>query len=431
MRIIVFLFFFVSCRDDKLTEYNSTIDEPRPSSSPFESMTYNPNVITTDPSKKTSSQGKTREKQEQAPDPQGQAPGPQIKTPSQPVAQTQVLTTNEGRKLQIHDFAVSITIKQDEFNDWNSGYAYYRKEPPLELDYKKRITNEIYAVFQDVFDVIFFVSNNKEEPATLPYAAILSGVSNQIEGIGKILGTDKSFGSNSKLKAISHFGYIDGIKHGPSLHELSHIWSNYILETKITGCSPSGSKCDSFIDVSGGFHWNISNVRGHAGFYYGIKSVNLEKKTFKKEPFDCSVPGWTVTRCGGNMWAYAPLELYLMGLISKNQVPDIETYSGFEKTDIQGEFKIKNITHSTIEDIIKKFGERKPSFENSQKEFRILTILITTRNPTNDEWTALRDQMQWLTHRGADDNPILFNFWEATGGRASLVSDGLLRLIKS
>ena len=284
-----------------------------------------------------------------------------------------------------------------------------------------------------MFDVIFFVSNTKEKPAKLPYAAILSGVSNQIEGIGKSLGTDQSFGSNSKLKAISHFGYIDGIKHGPSLHELSHIWSNHILKTKITGCSPSDFKCDSLIDVSGGAHWNISNVTGHAGFYYGIKSLNCEKDTFKRVPIDCTPPGvdYTVTRCGGNMWAYAPLELYLMGLISKDKVPDIETYSGFEKTDIQGEFKIKNITHSTIEDIIKEFGERKPSFEDSQKEFRILTILITTRNPTNDEWTALRDQMQWLTHEGTDDNPILFNFWEATGGRASLVSDGLLSLIKN
>ena len=80
MRIIVFLFFFVSCRDDKLTEYNSTIDEPPPSSSSFESMTYNPNVITTAPSKKTGPQGKARE--EQAPGLQGQAPGPQGQAPS-------------------------------------------------------------------------------------------------------------------------------------------------------------------------------------------------------------------------------------------------------------------------------------------------------------------------------------------------------------
>mgnify|MGYP001407840200 CR=1 FL=1 len=130
------------------------------------------------------------------------------------------------------------------------------------------------------------------------------------------------------------------------------------------------------------------------------------------------------------MWAYPPIELYLMGLIPKEQVPDFETYSGLQEAADENEIIIKNIKHYSIDDIIKKEGPRIPNYKDSQKEFRIITVLLTKTTPTEKEWSSLKEQLAWLTHKGTDNIATSFNFWEATGGRASLVSDGLFSLKK-
>jgi hypothetical protein len=437
MYFLFILFLSLSCRNEIQSDYGATVEEP---SDPT-SMTYNPNKETALSKQITPALRAPAKVLAPAVDINK---NPFIHDPS--LGKIEKIKVSTGRTLLVRDFAVALQIKQNEFSEWNSGSGFRGQQAPA------KIAKELYEIFSDSFDIIFYVSNNEQKPNNV-YYGILSGISNHITGIGKnIGGRNAQFGSKSspskekadfyksksisplpvgKLKAISHFSYLEAIKRGPTLHELAHIWANHIVDTKILDCNDS--ECKTFKERPNHAHWNYSNIAGHAGgSFVGIKKVAQKKDTYKFIKLDCTPPNvnYKMDHCGGNMWPYPPLELYLMGLIPKDKVADFETYSGLQAVADKSEIIIKKINHYSIDDIIKKLGPRIPSYKDSQKEFRIITVLLTKKDPTEKEWSSLKEQLAWLTHKGTDNIATSFNFWEATGGRASLVSDGLLNLKK-
>jgi hypothetical protein len=65
----------------------------------------------------------------------------------------------------------------------------------------KKITKELYTHFNDEYDFIFLVTNNKERPSTISYSGVFSKVKNDVEGIGAPLYDHTSlYGSSGKLK---------------------------------------------------------------------------------------------------------------------------------------------------------------------------------------------------------------------------------------
>ena len=142
--------------------------------------------------------------------------------------------------------------------------------------------------------------NFSEKPDELLMNGFYQAVSNKIVGTGTpYFGmptydfTDLYGESIDQLKGIIYITHNDVIYDGPILHEIMHNFGNYILDTDY-----------------GMPHWGNSNVFGRLG---GFESM--------EETADGN------TRIMGNRryWSgpYAPLELYLMGFISKDEVPDI------------------------------------------------------------------------------------------------------------
>ena len=80
----------------------------------------------------------------------------------------------------------------------------------------------------------------------------------------------------------------------------------------------------------------------------------------------------------------------------------------------------------SIDRIGAEHGARLPNSRQSQKGFRAaLILLIDSVHPAQQgTLDALSAAVQQFTHAGRDDD-YLFNFWEATGGRATLTMDGL------
>ncbi|MAL64734.1 MAG: hypothetical protein CMF94_01385 [Candidatus Marinimicrobia bacterium] len=64
-------------------------------------------------------------------------------------------------------------------------------------------------------------------------------------------------------------------------------------------------------------------------------------------------------------------------------------------------------------------GQREPSFENSQKDFNALAIVITQKPLSEDEWTNVDLSVEWFSNP-EDDDTYLFNFWEATRGMGTI-----------
>ncbi len=116
-----------------------------------------------------------------------------------------------------------------------------------------------------------------------------------------------------------------------------------------------------------------------------------------------------------------------MGLIPPEEVPPIQVAVDAEWVDEElGIFNAKEIKTITIEQIIKKHGQRVPSYKDSQKEFRAIVVLVSPRLPRPVEVKQVIRTVDVFSYQGEDVLP-LYNFWEATGGRASITMDGLNR----
>ena len=116
---------------------------------------------------------------------------------------------------------------------------------------------------------------------------------------------------------------------------------------------------------------------------------------------------------GGNSVPYGNFELYLMGLIPPEEVEDVILFKGLRAT--AGQFFDESKWYAqekvtvTIEDVIEKLGPRVPDHDQSQKEFRILALVLTDDPLSEQEWTDFSQQ--------AKDFEETFSW--ATGGRAT------------
>jgi len=84
----------------------------------------------------------------------------------------------------------------------------------------------------------------------------------------------------------------------------------------------------------------------------------------------------------------------------------------------------------TIEDIIAEHGPRIPDHTQSQKNFRAAVILLISEDYPTDTRTLdiLSEDVSFMSQAGYDQNDEIYNFYEATGGRATITMDGLSSL---
>jgi hypothetical protein len=311
---------------------------------------------------------------------------------------------------------VSFRVSQGELESWNRD----------NYDLAKSYTQSIYSYFDDKFDVILFIVNSPKKPEATDYYGKLVSIKNETLGLGLDL-FDKSYeyGSQGKLKAILHLPAISLIRKGPSLHEFSHMFANYILDGKAINYK-TGKEQDMRS------HWGfIGSGKGKYGGQLGGFSPAYLKElggnVWKVEG------GFGVNANGGNSLPYSPLELYLMGFSDKNIVdgdiiyftslrPYDKTLNEEQKKDLYF-YGTKNSI--SIEQLVKDKGERVPSFSQSQKQFRILSVLLTSEKVSDVEWEETDEALRLLCLEGDDKDDSIFNFWEATKGVGSLKATGL------
>ena len=116
------------------------------------------------------------------------------------------------------------------------------------------------------------------------------------------------------------------------------------------------------------------------------------------------------------------LELYLMGMLPISSVTAFDMFTDIKSLTIENatyEFSASNKTTYDPESLIKLLGERSPSFEDSQKDFTTLVVVITESPLTNDQWSRVDATAEWFSKR-EDDGTGLYNFWEATNGFGSI-----------
>jgi hypothetical protein len=249
---------------------------------------------------------------------------------------------------------------QAEFDKWNS----------QDSGVVKAATAAIYTTFYDKFDLIFFLLNKPDTPANA--WAYSYQTRNDISGLGggmPMFNNDAQYGSAGQLQ---HLAFLQKLSYsgqsflttGPTVHEIGHRWFNF--STTYPGSS----------------HWPNYSLTGTFTATDGIF---------------------------GGIWNnYAPVELYLMGLIPSND------------PSLTGQ----NLTYENA--FINESGIRSPDPSTSQKAFRGLVVVVTTTSLTSDEISITDTGVKDLTSTTQGGVVSGDNFWRQTSNKATLKLDGLL-----
>ena len=310
----------------------------------------------------------------------------------------------------IHEFELhsnnrvsSLLMTINEYDEWvnNDGFS----NTGLRTD----LVQDIYQRFDDDYDFIILLLNEPSIPENLSYYGRLIGISNSIDGIGlSPYDFSSEYGSSGKLKALIQMTGLEYLKYGPALHELAHQWANFALPTH--SVSSTGTDLTSFLF---GSHWGFTggNTKGQLGGFEQSSLVDNGQNSY-------SVGEFGTFANGGNGVPYNDLELYLMGMLPISEVADFDMFANITALDIVSStfhFSAEDRTTFTPEYLEELLGQREPSFEDSQKDFKILAIVLTDHPLSEEEWTKVDDTVEWFSNP-SDDGTYLYNFWEATRG---------------
>ncbi len=286
---------------------------------------------------------------------------------------------------------------------------------------RTEISRTFYRHYEDEFDllvILYNVPSELEPSKSRNSSGWFTLVRNSVLGDGvRTFDRGRHYGSPSRLKGIISLFSNEFIMQGPLLHEIMHLW---VLDTEI-------------IPTSVRAHWGFSSVNGQLGGFNGEELVDLGNGLFEvSSTFDIH-GNWGVAR------PYAPLEMYLAGWLPADEVPDIlvaedatfwlEQEDGSRVTHqyaFRPKFAASGISTWSISRIIERIGERVPSVDESQKSFRMATIVIESNEfpLTPDDVKLLNAQLDLFTRRESvkelKESGGFYNFWDATRGLATI-----------
>ena len=277
------------------------------------------------------------------------------------------------------------------------------------------ISKEFFISHGDQYDFLIIFSNfDFQMPVSyidgkkFVARGFYQGVSNAVRGIGEQVFDNSSwYGSSGQLKGTIDMGYLGGKVTNPLdpeftstmttlSHELLHQWA-----ARVKYKTDFGNISNDLLGLDDA-HWSyLLDTQG--SLMYGNKWRNNGDGTFT------SLPGRKY---------YSPLDLYLMGLIDKSEVPPmllienpLVTPDQLPDTGVTIEGTSSTVT---INDIIAVEGERVPSVADSQKSFKFATILLVRPGTFKES--------ELYQVRSVINNWVLW-FSALTDGKAQVIPD--------
>ena len=270
----------------------------------------------------------------------------------------------------------------------------------------------MFSIFLSSFPMLLEIRSS-----TIPLPMFISA-SNDVRGIGRpVFSRSREYGSEGKLQGIIVLHEYRSLLTQVMVHELTHRWAAHILNSdvhwgRISANSPLGG-------------FNVATLKSHED---GSYTACYGNNSLSNPPDVYGLP-------------MPPIDLYLAGLVPPEEVPDLVQFEGsreFYPADFCdgsiGLIATSIRTHS-IDDIIERYGNRFPDHSQSQKDFRAAVILLV-----NKKHPPVRSRLDRVSHDAAffsqlepvSRNGTLeqYNFYEFTGGRATLTAAGLSEFVK-
>jgi hypothetical protein len=279
-----------------------------------------------------------------------------------------------------------------------------------------------YEHFADEYDFLYVFSDGPVEGATA--AARFTPVRRMaIPGTGITRATVNTRYPAAAQKLRGAVGVnLNNVGNGPTLHETLHYWSMFLNPMFGFGRDR---------DTNFGAHWGVAGIVGqHGGF---------DPETLRcTVPTDGRLPGCMpsmdgVTRVtmatfgpnanGGDSKPFAPIELYLMGLIPRAEaggpfvVLDGAHFVSADAATRRMTFEITGSHTVSMDDIVRAHGERAPA----TAEERALrgAFVVFSAAPVSAQRMELLERWAAIFGNDTPSTP-LYSFERATGARATM-----------
>jgi len=269
------------------------------------------------------------------------------------------------------------------------------------------VTQKLYSVLPDSFDFIITMPTHPiHKPdnyaENVPYFV---RAKNDIQNIGiDIFDNTTDFGSAGRLMGTIYHSW----GYGSILdHEIGHAW-----------CADIGESLNLCKGEDSGYtnHWNkYSDIAGQMAYLLPNPNADFGAGHL----FDNGDGTWRIEREPTDNMPYSRLDLYCMGLVSKEDVPPIHILGDIDDTDHLA-VTAGSVETITIDDIIvAEGGERIPSFADSPKEFNIAFVAVKHKEFTDADYAYYSNVSKYFASE-EQGFPSLTTFYTATGGRARL-----------
>ena len=272
-----------------------------------------------------------------------------------------------------------------------------------------RPSKRLYQRFGDVYDMINLVT-----AANYGANRFHNSLKNTVQGIGNsIFDVTGQSGSGGKLLGVNIYpvaSFFDGANPG-YIHEFGHQW------VQVMHLAPFSSGIP---------HWPLSSMA------HGVMGFSLSGG--EGGNYACKVvpdTGGVRLVVDNSPKVFTDMDLYLMGFLPATQVSDHFVFNNQNDPAIlncNGQVYTGGVTTVHATDIEAAFGARVPSSANSQKQFRVATIVISPDGLLSPEAMArytffakrAEAAQALLIHDGRVTGVMGNPFAVATGGLGSI-----------
>ena len=278
------------------------------------------------------------------------------------------------------------------------------------------VSNQFYQNFTDSYDSIAFIAQRSH---LAEYGAFHRNIKNQVEGIGKpLLDQSHLYGSAGRLQSVEFYSQGQFATNEQSSHEIAHQWGDAFDWAVLAGITQAG--------------WHPSS---HTPLLYRgetlLGSVLAgSRRVGRASRASTSHAGYVVEQTSLPM-RFHPLQLYRMGQLQVDEVPDVWVFEDqvqlFEeggRTPRAGTPVTGRTNRVTIEGIVAHHGSRRGP---SPREWRRATIVVSRDSLLSqsemDYWNFFAQRLEDPSTSGVVSYAGYPSFDALTGRRVDLQTD--------